>query len=178
MAYFLTSARLAFREMTLGDLDFIAEMVGDPLVMRYYPKVLDRVGAQDWLNRVLERQARDGHSFWLVADKETDEPIGQVGLIKQEVDGAMETEIGYMLARRHWRNGYAHEAALAVRDYAFGGCAFRERGRQRVISLVRPANIPSQRVALSYGAKPEKLVTWRDYEHLVFALEKEGDRSS
>jgi ribosomal-protein-alanine N-acetyltransferase len=64
-------------------------------------------------------------------------------------------------------NGYAREAAVAVRDFAFN-----QLGKQRVISLIRPANIPSQRVALSYGARPEKLVQWRDYEHLVFALAK------
>lgn len=165
MTYFLTSARLAFREMTADDLDFIAEMLGDPVVMRLYPRVMDRAGAQGWIDRAIERQARDGHSFWLVANKKTDAPIGQVGLLKQEVDGTTELEIGYMVHHRHWQRGYAHEAASAVRDYAFG-----ELGKQRVISLVRPTNIPSQRVALSYGAKPEKLVTWRDYEHIVFAL--------
>jgi ribosomal-protein-alanine N-acetyltransferase len=165
MAYFLTTDRLAFREINLDDLDFIAEMLGDPVVMRFYPYVMDRAGAQEWINRALERQARDGHSFWLVANKKTDEPIGQVGLLKQEVDGATESEIGYMLHHRHWRHGYAREAAVAVRDYAF-----IQFGKQRVISLVRPVNIPSQRVALTYGAKPEKLVTWR--EHIVFALEK------
>jgi [ribosomal protein S5]-alanine N-acetyltransferase len=165
MSYFLTTERLAFREMTPNDLDSIAQMLGDPEVMRFYPQVLDRAGAKDWLDRAIERQSRDGHSFWLAANKNTGEPIGQVGLLRQDVDGVTETEIGYLLLRRHWRNGYAREAAVAVRNYAFG-----KLGKQRVISLIRPMNIPSQRVALSYGAKPEKLVCWRDYEHLVFAM--------
>ena len=167
MPHILTSQRLNFREMTAGDLDFVAEMVCDPEVMRFYPQVQDRCGAEQWLSRVLARQANDGHSFWHVSAKDTNEPIGQVGLLKQEVDGAVEAEIGYMIRRQCWRRGYAREAACAVRDYAF-----HVLGKQRVISLIRPVNIPSQRVALSYGAKPEKLVVWRDFEHLVFALER------
>ncbi len=167
MSYFLATERLTFCEMNEGDLDFLAEMLCDPEVMRYYPYVFNRAGVQEWLNRALERQTRDGLSFWYVANKHTGEPIGQVGILLQEVDGVIETEIGYMLLRRHWHQGYAHEATVALRDYAF-----QTLGKQRVISLIRPANIPSQRVALSYGAKPEKLVTWREYEHLVFALER------
>jgi [ribosomal protein S5]-alanine N-acetyltransferase len=166
MPDFLTTGRLKFRVMTASDLDFIAEMVCDPEVMRFYPKVLDRPGAEQWLGRMLDRQAQDGYSLWHVADRNTGEPVGQVGLLKQEVDGVSEVEMGYMLRRRCWGHGYAHEAACAVRDYAFSAL-----GKQRVISLVRPVNIPSQRVALSYGAKPEKLVEWRDFEHLVFALQ-------
>jgi [ribosomal protein S5]-alanine N-acetyltransferase len=168
MAYFLTSERLNFRAMTGDDLDFIAEMVCDPVVMRFYPQVLDRAGAADWLRRMIDRQLRDGHSFWHVSDRHTGEPVGQVGLVLQEVDGVEEAEIGYMLRRQCWRKGYAHEAAAAVRDYAFNVL-----GKERVISMVRPVNVPSQRVALSYGAKPEKLVAWRDFEHLVFALHRD-----
>jgi RimJ/RimL family protein N-acetyltransferase len=171
MSYFLTSERLGFRVMTPDDLDFIAEMVCDPEVMRFYPRVLDRAGAGDWLRRVIERQERDGHSFWHVSDTNTDEPVGQVGLLLQEVDSVVEPEIGYMLRRSCWRKGYAHEAACAVRDYAF-----HVLGKERVISMVRPANVPSQRVALSYGAKPEKLVQWRDFEHLVFACTRDAHR--
>lgn len=172
MKPFLTSKRLNFRKMTADDLDFIAEMVCDPEVMRFYPHVFDRAGAEEWLGKVLARQARDGCSFWHLSEISTGEPIGQVGLLIQEVDGVFEAEIGYMLPRRCWQQGFAREAACAVRDYAFN-----ELGKERVISLIRPVNIPSQRVALSYGAKPEKLVAWRDFEHLVFACAR-GTRQS
>jgi ribosomal-protein-alanine N-acetyltransferase len=167
MEPFLTSERLAFRELIVEDLDFLHSLLSDPEVVRFYPYVFDRAGALEWLEKGMARQQRDGYSFWLVADKRTGEAIGQAGLLKQEVDGEVEAEIGYMLAKNHWRNGYAREAAVTIRDYAFN-----QLGKQRVISLIRPANIPSQRVALSYGAKPEKLVLWRDYEHLVFALNR------
>jgi len=66
----LTSARLALRELVLSDLDFVAEMLTDPVVMRYYPKPLTRVEAQAWIERQRARYARDGHGLWLVSDQD------------------------------------------------------------------------------------------------------------
>ena len=41
----LQTARLALREMTPDDLDFVASMLADPEVMRFYPSTYDRAGA-------------------------------------------------------------------------------------------------------------------------------------
>ena len=37
-----------------------------------------------------------------------------------EIDGR-ETELGWALAREHWGQGYATEAALALREWAYHG---------------------------------------------------------
>jgi hypothetical protein len=65
-----------------------------------------------------------------------------------------EIEIGWILARRHWRQGYATEAALALRDWAF-----RELGIPRLISLIHPLNHASVRVAEKIGERYEQQVT-------------------
>lgn len=161
----LRTERLVFREMDNGDLDFLGSMLDDSETMQHYDKPFSRADAPAWLDKVVKRQQDDGHSFWLMANRESGEPIGQMGLLKQHVEGVDEMELGYMLHRSHWRQGFAAEGARAVRDLAF-----REFECQRLISLIRPSNIASQRVALSYGAKPERLVVWREIEHLVFAL--------
>lgn len=144
-------------------------MLADPLVMRYYKKPYSRQEAERWLNRVLLGYEMHGHSLWLVSLLDTGEPIGQVGLIRQSIDGQPEDEIGYLIHHPFWRKGYASEAAVAVRDYAFAAL-----DRRRVISLVRPVNIPSLRVALRVGLKPEKLTTFHDLEHLVFSLHRDA----
>jgi [ribosomal protein S5]-alanine N-acetyltransferase len=161
----LQTPRLMLREMTWDDLDFVAAMLADPRVMRFYSKCYSRDEAKAWVQRQLDRYREDGHGLWLVSQRIGGEPVGQVGLLTQRVDGIDEPEIGYLIHAPHWRQGYASEAAAAVRDYALHALA-----KRRVISLIRPVNVPSQRVALRMGLKPEKLTMFRDYEHLVFSM--------
>ncbi|MFY9820065.1 MAG: GNAT family N-acetyltransferase [Thermoanaerobaculia bacterium] len=131
----LETLRLRLREMSLGDLDFVAAMLSHPEVMRFYPKLYSREEATWWIERQLDRYERHGHGLWLVEDRVTGEPRGQVGLLIQEVDGVEEPEIGYLIHHPFWRQGLAAEAALATRSWAFGTL-----GLPRVISLIRPGN--------------------------------------
>jgi RimJ/RimL family protein N-acetyltransferase len=170
VAFRLETARLALREMRADDLDFIASMLGDAEVMRFYPRVYTREDSWAWLVRQQRRYAEDGHGLWLVEDRPSGSPLGQVGLIKQEVDGRTETEIGYLVARAQWRRGIATEAAAALRDYTFTTLA-----RARVISLIRADNLPSQGVARKLGMRHEKDVVWAGLPHRVYAVERPSE---
>ncbi|HEX3872301.1 MAG TPA: GNAT family N-acetyltransferase [Pirellulales bacterium] len=169
MSIVLETSRLSLRQMTHDDLDFLATMLGDPEVMRHYPKCYSRDEARQWLDKQFGRYAREGHGFWLVIEKQTQAPVGQVGLLLQNVEGVDEREVGYMLHRPFWKQGFATEAARAVRDHAFANYEC-----PRVISLVRPVNIPSQAVARRMGMSPlPKTVIYSGYEHFVFAILRE-----
>lgn len=168
MKFVLTTNRLTLREMRLDDLDFVASMLAHPEVMRFYPKCYSREEAEDWIRRQLDRYARDGHGLWLVLDRRTHEPIGQVGLVLQQVDGIAEPEVGYLIHHPFWRRGFATEAATAVRDYAF-----ETLDRPRVISLIRPENLPSQGVATKLGMTVEKRTIHAGLVHLVFSVARE-----
>ncbi|MCE9524628.1 MAG: GNAT family N-acetyltransferase [Planctomycetales bacterium] len=161
----LQTPRLLLREMHHADLDFLAEMLGDPEVMRYYPKTEDRAGAAANIQRQMDRYAQWGYGPWLVIHKETGEPIGRVGVIHQVVEGVGEAEVGYMIHRPFWRQGFAFEAAAACRDYVFNTL-----GRERVISLIRPENLPSQAVARKIGMQPEQEIMHHELRHIVFAM--------
>jgi RimJ/RimL family protein N-acetyltransferase len=167
MRTILETPRLALREMSLDDLDFIATMLADPLVMRFYPQTYSREEAAAWIERQMDRYARHGSGLWLALDRTTGEPMGQVGLLRQMVDGVEEPEVGYLLYHAYWSRGYATEAAGAVRDWAF-----EVRGEPHVISLIRPENVPSQAVALRLGMKPERETLFHDLRHLVFVLRR------
>jgi RimJ/RimL family protein N-acetyltransferase len=173
MKMILITERLQLREMVDADLDFLAVMLADAEVMRYYPKQHTREEAQAWLERQIWRYVHHGHGLWLVLDKASGEPVGQVGLVLQEVDGRSEPEIGYMIHRPFWRRGMATEAALAVRRHAF-----EERGLERVISLIRPENLRSRGMAAKLGMKIERQAMFKDLPHLVYAVWRINDKWS
>ena len=74
--------RLRFREMTAGDLDVMAAMLGDPEVMAYYPAPKDRTESAEWIARMQERYTRDGHGLWIIETHEG-EFVGDCGLTWQ-----------------------------------------------------------------------------------------------
>lgn len=163
----LGTARLILREMTPEDIDFIAEMMAHPEVNFFYERRFTREESEIWLERQIERYRRDGTGLWLVLNRSTGHPIGQVGLAMQDVDGSRLPEIGWLLHRPYWGQGYATEAGVAVRD-----SALNDWGHSRLISLIRPVNLASQRVARRLGMTDQRRVQFHGFEHCVFELVK------
>jgi RimJ/RimL family protein N-acetyltransferase len=85
----------------------------------------------------------------------------------QHIDGVDEIEIGYRMRPDYWNQGLTTEAALAVRDHAF-----RDLKLPRVISLIHPENIASQRVAEKIGMSLEKQTIYRGFLTNVFSLSR------
>ena len=165
----LETPRLILREMSLDDLDFVAAMLADPEVMRYYPKCYSRGESQTWVERQIRRYERHGHGLWLVLEKATGRPVGQVGLLIQQIHGVEDKEVAYLIHRPFWRRGFATEAARACRDFAFDVL-----GRKRLFALIRPENAPSQGVAVKLGLQPEPdRVQHSGFEHIVFAISQQ-----
>ena len=163
----LETARLRLRELTQGDVDFVARMLAHPDVMHFYPRPYSAADAVEWIATQLRRYHDEGHGLWLALLKQTGEPVGQVGLHMQDVDGTNWPEIGYLLHRPYWGQGFATEAALAVRDHAFGPLDYA-----RVISLIQPDNILSQAVARRLGMLLEGRTQHAGIDHLVFGLRR------
>ena len=164
----IETARLILCEMSVDDLDFVATMLANPEVMRFYPKCYSREEAQVWIERQLRRYARHGHGLWLVLEKATGRPVGQVGLLLQRIDGVEEKEVAYLIHRPFWHQGFATEAAAACRDYAF--TVF---DRSRVIALIRPENAPSQAVAARIGMTPNPgTVQHSGLDHTVYSISR------
>jgi [ribosomal protein S5]-alanine N-acetyltransferase len=166
----LETSRLVLREMTLADAPALEAIWGDAETMRWYPRALTQDEIEGWIGRQMSRYPSGTGLLGMVL-KETGELIGDCGPTWQEVDGATELEIGYHVHRAHQGRGYATEAAQRARDYAFGTL-----GRESVISLIRPENLPSRRVAEKNGMMLERVVFWRGYDTCVYRLARGAAR--
>ena len=146
---YIETDRLIIREMTQADFDDLCMILCDENVMRTaYGCAFDCDEAQGWLDRHLERYKKFGFGLWAVVLKETNEMIGQCGLTWQSWRGQDILEIGYLFKKAHWHRGYATEAARACKKYAFSVL-----GADKVYSIIRDTNIPSQKVAVNNGMK-------------------------
>jgi RimJ/RimL family protein N-acetyltransferase len=159
----LETERLLLRKPRLEDADDLLGLIGDDEVMRWIGgEAGGREEAIEHVERWLARWDANGVGpFAVVRDGLV---IGRVGLLVWDrctwetstYDRAGEnavTELGWALARAHWGQGFATEAARAVRDWAYA-----ERGVERLISLIEPKNTRSIRVADKLGAVPDELV--------------------
>jgi RimJ/RimL family protein N-acetyltransferase len=165
----LETARLCLREFTPDDADALEAVLGDPVAMQYYPAAFDSKGVEEWIERNRERYQHEGYGLWAMLLRDTDQLIGDCGCYLREIEGRSSVEIGYHVRRDLWGQGYATEAAKACMEYAF-----TKLGVERVISLIRPENLQSRRVAEKNGLVCEKIVFWRGYEHCIYVRHKHG----
>lgn len=163
--FVLETPRLVLRPMTAADLDFVAGMLANPQVMRHYPKCYNRDEAADWIARQERRYARHGHGLWLVLERQSRCPVGQVGLLIQRIAHEDCKEVAYLIDEPYWRRGYATEAAAAACGYAF-----RALRQPRVYALIRAENVPSHGVARRLGMTPHaEPVIHRGFVHTVYS---------
>jgi|SRR5579863_3415593 len=165
----LETQRLSLREFEPADVDALAPILSDPETMRYYPAPVDYRGVVDWIDRNRTRYEKDGFGLWAMVLKSSGCLIGDCGLLRQSVDGVDEIEIGYHVRCDLWGRGFAPEAAGACRDYGFD-----HLGADRLISLIRPENVPSRRVAEKTGMTVWKEVMWREIPHCVYCIRRAG----
>ena len=144
----IETERLFLREMDENDFDALYEVLADADIMQHYPYTFDENRVRNWIQRNIERYRIFGFGLWAVCLKETGEMIGDCGLTLQLIDGRIKPEIGYHIRANKQRNGYAKEAAIAVRDWAFNNTPF-----QIVYSYMKYTNEPSVKTAISYGCK-------------------------
>jgi RimJ/RimL family protein N-acetyltransferase len=165
----LETARLRLRPFApdLSDVDALSVVLGDPTSMRWYPAPFDRNGTAAWIERQLERYERAGSGLLAVEERATGEVIGDCGATFQDVDGASLLELGWHVRRDRQGHGFATEAGAACRDWAFTALQ-----PEFLISLVRPENVGSWRVAEKLGFEIWRGTIRAGWGHLVYRLDR------
>ena len=168
----LQTERLLLREMAQEDFSDLCEILQDSRVMYAYEGPFSDEEVQAWLDRQRCRYEKDGIGLWAAINRSTGEMVGQIGLTWQDTPGQQVLEVGYLLKYSFWHNGYAAEAAKGCMD-----CAFQKMNADKVYSIIRDSNIPSQKVALANRMKPEftfvKHYRGVDMPHIVFSISRE-----
>ena len=158
----LETERLFLRHFHILDSKPMHSVFGDADVMRFGDGAQTEEWVRSWLRTCLEHYyATWGFGPYAVVERRERAVIGYCGLFFfPDVNGQPEIEIGYRLARSSWGQGYATEAASAVRDFAFGTL-----GIKRLIAMIDPANTASVRIAEKLGMRYEKEVMFKGYTH-------------
>ncbi len=167
----LETDRLSLRTPGPGDADALYDLFTDSEVMHGLGKepVSAREEARAMIDEWIGAWRRDGLGPFIIETTAINrDVVGQAGLmIFDRRDWTRSTwadagtrgqpELGWALMRAHWGCGYATEAAAAIREWA------QERlSIDRLVSLISPDNVRSQRVAQRLGAIPTETVTPAD----------------
>ena len=154
--------------MTPDDHPALFEILGDSWTMRFYPRAFSKMEVEAWVERWKQSFDRNRFGLWGLELKESGRLAGDTGLSLQIVDGESLPEVGWHVHRDLQRRGYATEAARASLDYGFG-----HLGLERIISLIRPENEPSWRVAEKLGMRLWKETDHAHLLHRVYLLERQ-----
>lgn len=164
----LETERLLLRRFTPGDLDELARIYADPDVRRHFPEgVLTREEAREELEWFLEGHPDDPQlGLWAAIHKADERFIGRCGLLPWTIEGRVEIEVAYLIECDYWRQGLGVEAARGLVRHGFEALNLR-----RLISLIVPDNLASQRTAEKAGMAFEREIVLDDVRCLVYAIE-------
>jgi RimJ/RimL family protein N-acetyltransferase len=164
----LETDRLRFRMFRDDDIDEYAGMCADPEVMRHLTgQPMTRLEAWRHMAMLLGHWTLRGYGVWAVEEKRTGELLGRIGF--HNPDGWPGFELGWTLKRSAWGKGYATEGARFLLNYAF-----TEMDRDHVISVIRPENLPSIRVAERLGEKLESQTEVMGFPVLVYGIDRQA----
>jgi len=156
----LKTQRLCLRPPGMDDFADYAEMMGSPRSV-HMGGPFDRRGA--WLSfcHDVALWPLFGHGALMIERLADGRCMGQVGINHGPL--FPEKELGWLLYKDFEGQGYASEAAAALRDWAFGKLSL-----DTLVSYCDPANIASQAVAKRLGGEPDPDAPRQDPEDVVF----------
>ena len=165
----IETSRLRLRPFTMDDLDDLYLIFGDAEVMRHITggKVRSRAETETGLRRTIEGWQARGFGFWAVTMKAQDTVIGYCGYMP--LDDTPEIEHAYGIARAHWGKGFATEAAFACLRYGF-----EEMKLDRIVAVVNPQNVHSQRVLEKLGMKHTRNAHHYDADLMYYEISSES----
>lgn len=147
----LSCARVAVRPVAESDIDDLLEINGDPEVTRFLPYATweSREDGLAWLKRMEALEATGTGRQLVIVRREDGKVIGTVLLFKFDEKSAR-LELGYVLGRAYWGQGFMREALESVCAHVFSEMSVR-----RLEAEVNPGNEPSNGLLRRIGFRLE-----------------------
>ena len=154
----IDTERLRLRQWWPSDREPFAAMNADAEVMRYFPAKQSREASDRSIDVWQAELADRGWSNWAVELKEGGVFLGFIGLTvpRRALPFMPCVEIGWRLARAHWRQGYATEGARGALRVGFKQLQLPE-----IVSFTAVVNLPSRAVMERIGM----INANEDFEH-------------
>lgn len=144
--------RLIIREYSEADIEDLFAIMSDPITMSFWPSPFTFDHVTDWVKRNIQNYHDLGFGRWAIILKETNQLIGDCGLMRTHIDGKLENDLGYIIDHKFWNRGYALEAVRACKNYAFAHLKLKRLCANMPIDHARSAN-----VAIKIGMSQEKV---------------------
>jgi RimJ/RimL family protein N-acetyltransferase len=142
----IRTERLLLRRWRDDDRAPFAAMNADPDVVEHLQGPMSRERSDDFIDRIESHWEEHGWGLWAAEVPGTVPFIGYVGLWPADYLVPGMVEVGWRLARAHWGNGYATEAAREALRFGF-----TEVGLAEIVSFTVPQNERSWRVMERIG---------------------------
>lgn len=146
----IQTPRTRIRPYRVSDAALITPILSDATTMSFWPRPLDEEAVAEWVERNAESFRETGLGRMLVEFRATGEAIGDCGIVRTEVDGKVEHDLGYIIHHPYWGRGLGTKCARACLEYGL-----REKGLRRVVANMPHDHPASIRVAESLGMNRE-----------------------
>lgn len=168
MSTILETERLLLRRLEPEDLDDLFALYCDPGIRQYFPEgtltLAETKDELDWFTGGGDPQHPE-LGLWATIHKASGKFIGRCGLIPSRIDGRLEIEVAYLLAKDFWRQGLGGEMARALVRYGF-----EQLNLTRLIALIDADNIASKRTAMKAGLSFEQSIVHEGTICEVYAI--------
>ena len=142
----IETERLYLRELVIDDKKELMKVLSNSESMKFYPNPFSEEKVEKWIQWNIENYKKYKHGLWAVILKEGEEFIGDCGITMQNIDDENVPEIGFHIIKEYCKRGFATEAALACKEYAFKVLHY-----PKIFSYTTIRNISSQKVAEKIG---------------------------
>ncbi|MBO0439199.1 GNAT family N-acetyltransferase [Candidatus Enterococcus ikei] len=137
---------LYLREFTPDDFGDLCLILQDEETMYAYESAFSEEKVRDWLNWNLKSYQENGFGLWAIIDQKSKAFIGQCGIVYSDVEDESLLEVGYLVNKRYWNQGYATSASQLCIAYAKDVLNVK-----KICSIIRDTNLSSRKVAEKNG---------------------------